>query len=146
MVALRPSPPLDAGDFDRAFLALKSAHQGAAENLQGFALKDCRHCSSCMFCTGCDACYRCTHCVGCVQSSNCTHCVDCTGCHHSAYCKDSLRCVGSKYLEHCESCADCTYCFGCVGLAKKEFHILNKPYDKRTYFDVVAKLRKVMTS
>jgi hypothetical protein len=140
----RSLPPLESREFDRAFSALKASYQGAADNPQGFELKNCRYCSSCMFCTGCESCYRCTHCTGCVQCSNCTHCVDCTGCHQSAYCKKSERCVGSKYLEHCESCADCTYCFACVGLSKKDFHILNEPYDKRTYFEVVAKLRKLM--
>jgi len=140
----RPLPPLDPREFERALAALRASYQGAADNPQGFELKDCRYCTSCMFCTRCESCYRCTHCTACTQCSNCTHCVECTGCHQSAYCTKSDRCVGSKYLELCDSCSDCTYCFACVGLAKKDFHILNEPYDKRTYFDVVAKLRKLM--
>jgi len=135
--------PLDAREFEKAFAALKAGYQGAADNPQGYELKDCRYCSSCMFCVSCESCYRCTHCKGCVQCSNCTHCTDCEGCHQSAYCTKSRRCVGSKYLEHCDSCADCTYCFACVGLSKKDFHILNQQYDKKTYFDLVAKLRKI---
>lgn len=140
----RVLPPLDAREFQRALSVLKATWTGEAANPQGFELKDCRYCSNCIFCTGCESCYRCTHCTGCTQCSNCTHCVDCTGCHQSAYCTSSERCVGSKYLENCEDCADCTYCFACVGLVKKDFHILNAAYDKRTYFDLVAKLRKQM--
>lgn len=137
----RVLPPLEGKAFEKALASLKAAHEAAADNPQGFELKDCRWCSSCMFCTSCDACYRCTHCTRCVECSNCTHCVDCTSCHNSAYCTKSVRCVGSKYLERSEDCADCTYCFGCVGLVKKDFHILNVAYDKRSYFDLVAKLR-----
>jgi hypothetical protein len=38
------------------------------------------------------------------------------------------------------ACADCTYCFGCVGLVKKEFHILNVPYPRTQYFEIVKRL------
>jgi hypothetical protein len=39
-------------------------------------------------------------------------------------------------------CNGCTYCFGCVGLARRDFHILNEPYDRKTYFEIVGKLSK----
>ena len=135
-------PPMDPSEFEKAFQELKAGYQDAADNPQGFELKDCRHCSICMFCVGCDSCYRCTHCIGCEQCSNCTHCSECDDCHQSAYCTRSRLCVGSKYLEHCESCAECSFCFACVGLSKKDFYILNQKYDKKTYFALVAKLRK----
>jgi hypothetical protein len=41
----------------------------------------------------------------------------------------------------CEACNDCTYCYGCVGLSKKEFHILNVPYDRKAYFALVKQLQ-----
>jgi len=138
------APPLDAREFERSLADLKANYTRGAENPQGFQLKDCRSCSACMFCSHCEDCYHCTHCERSTQCSNCTHCKDCEGCHMSAYCTGSSRCVSSKYLEKCEACADCTYCFGCVGLSKKDFHILNEPYDKKTYFELVAKLRKVL--
>ncbi len=140
----RATAPLDAREFERALAELKGAYTRGADNPLGFQLKDCRSCSACMFCSSCIDCYRCTHCERSTQCSNCTHCKDCESCHQSAYCSSSQRCVGSKYLEKCEACADCTYCFGCVGLSKKDFHILNEPYDKKTYFELVAKLRRVL--
>ncbi|AKF85427.1 hypothetical protein MFUL124B02_12280 [Myxococcus fulvus 124B02] len=42
----------------------------------------------------------------------------------------------------CRNLQDCNYCFGCVGLAKKDFHILNVPFPRTEYFKVVGKLRK----
>jgi hypothetical protein len=29
-----------------------------------------------------------------------------------------------------------------VGLSKKDFHILNEPYDRQTYFEVAGKLAR----
>ena len=44
-----------------------------------------------------------------------------------------MRCVG---------CSGSNYLFGCVGLARKDFHILNEPYDRKTYFETVARLTR----
>jgi hypothetical protein len=38
----------------------------------------------------------------------------------------------------------CNYCFGCVGLSNKDFHILNEPYDRSTYFETVARLSRAL--
>ena len=50
--------------------------------------------------------------------------------------------MSCAYLVKCIGCNNCSYCFGCVGLSKKDFHILNQPYDKQTYFAIIAKLEK----
>jgi hypothetical protein len=60
----------------------------------------------------------------------CQHCVECEGCVRSAY---LVRSVG---------CSGCTYCFGCVGLSRKDFHILNEPYERAEYFAVTRQLRR----
>jgi hypothetical protein len=46
-----------------------------------------------------------------------------------------VRCVGLS---------GCTYCFGCVGLSKKDFHILNEPYERQVYFEKVEGLRRAL--
>jgi hypothetical protein len=38
------------------------------------------------------------------------------------------------------SVSDSNYCFGCVGLSGKDFHILNEPYDRSTYFEITRRL------
>lgn len=135
---------MDAREFEKDYKALLSSYRDEGANPQSFEVKNCRHCGSCMFCKNCDACYRCNYCEGCEYCSECTHSKGCTNCHNSAYCEHCTNCVGSKYLEHCEACADCSYCFGCVGLVHKDFHILNKPYGRIEYFEIVAKLRKAV--
>ena len=39
---------------------------------------------------------------------------------------------------------DCNYCFGCVGLSKKDFHILNVPFPRTEYFKQVKRLREAL--
>ena len=40
------------------------------------------------------------------------------------------------------ACSECTYCFGCVGLAKQDFHILNVKYTRAEYFRIVKSLEE----
>lgn len=47
-------------------------------------------------------------------------------------------------LEYCDQCVCCKYCFGCVGLNKKSYCILNKQYTKEEYFKNKEKLVKHM--
>ncbi len=44
-------------------------------------------------------------------------------------------------LEYCAMCDNCQNCFGCVGLNKKEFYILNRPYSKEEYWCRVDELK-----
>ncbi len=144
-----PAPPaeptspegLDRRGFDAALQALLRVHEASEENPGSVRCEGCRACVSCMFCKACQACHRCTHCTGCRTSSHLTHCHDCSGCHECAYCERSENCAGASYLVLCRDCSDCTYCFGCVGLARKDFHILNQPYTRSEYFRIMEKLR-----
>lgn len=53
--------------------------------------------------------------------------------------KYSARSVG-KYSEYIEMCEDVEYCFGCVGLRKKKYCILNKQYEKVEYEKIRDKI------
>jgi len=50
--------------------------------------------------------------------------------------------MGSAYLVRSVGCSGCNYCFGCVGLSRRDFHILNKPYARATYFATVSRLAR----
>lgn len=60
----------------------------------------------------------------------CQHCDRCEGCAQSAYLTRSTDCTG------------CTYCFGCVGLSRRDFCVLNEPYDRQAYFTLVTRLSR----
>jgi len=141
-VDLRPQAPgLDRRAFEQEYARLNRTFEESRDNPGCVSCERCRHCTGSMFCKECEGCYRCTHCVHCKDSSHLTHCEGCDNCHGSAYCTRCQNCTGSSYLVLCRSCADCTYCFGCVGLSKKDFQILNVQYTKTEYFRIVKSLR-----
>jgi len=49
-----------------------------------------------------------------------------------------------KNLEYCTSCFSSSDCFGCVGLKKKQYCILNKQYSEEEYKELVEKIKKHM--
>ena len=135
-------PGLNKREFLRQLAELERQHANRQDNPGSYRCEGCEQCAGCMFCTRCTTCYKCTYCTSCDRCSECTHCHSCTDCHRSAYCVESQNCTGCKYLVYSRDCSDCVYCFGCVGLRGKEFHILNERYDRKTYFEAVAKLEK----
>jgi hypothetical protein len=140
---LRPPPPkaMSRREFEAELDRLVRAYARDAENPGSVRCEGCRRCESCMFCVDCEECYRCTHSRGCRQSTHLTQCVDCVACHDCAYCVSSEHCIRSSYLVLSRACSECTYCFGCVGLAKKDFHILNVKYTRSEYFRIVKSLQ-----
>ena len=73
-------------------------------------------------CQDCDNLYfkpeRCYNIMGTLQSTNCISCV------YPMYCNE---------VHYSDSCYNCLSCFGCAGLNKKNYHILNKEYGKEEY-------------
>jgi len=59
--------------------------------------------------------------------------------------KNSCNSIG-KYSEYLDLCDDVEYCFGCVGLKKKKYCILNKQYEKEAYQKLKDKIIKDMGS
>jgi hypothetical protein len=56
-----------------------------------------------------------------------------------------LQCwMGAHDLLYCDSCPSSRYCFGCVGLKKGEYAILNKRYTKEEYETLVPKIIEQM--
>ncbi|OGZ91563.1 MAG: hypothetical protein A2599_01790 [Candidatus Staskawiczbacteria bacterium RIFOXYD1_FULL_39_28] len=56
-------------------------------------------------------------------------------------CLYTTNCRFSSYLDNCE---DTEYCFGCVGMRKKKYCILNKQYSKEKYESLVEKIKSDM--
>ncbi len=73
-------------------------------------------------------------------------------CYETIECGDN--CYNNKFSVNCwPACRNneyCMYnfssadCFGCVGLKKKQYCILNKQYSKDEYFEIVKKIKKHM--
>src|SRR3989344_2723159 len=48
--------------------------------------------------------------------------------------------TGAHDLQYCDSCPSSSYCFGCIGLKKGEYSILNKRYTKEEYEALLPKI------
>ncbi len=53
-------------------------------------------------------------------------------------------CANCRDCEYIMYCFDCTDCFGCFNLKRKKYHILDQPYEKKEYFELVAKIKAVL--
>lgn len=62
----------------------------------------------------------------------------------ASYDYNNLCCLytnNCRYSSYLDSCEECEYCFGCVGLRKKKYCILNKQYTKEVYEILVEKIK-----
>ena len=104
------------------------------------------------FLTNCDKCENGFHwensqnCYNMVRGGKAKNLIDCVGCFDNELCGGSIGCAYGGYnLKYCswcttcrdseylDLCLDCRDCFGCVGLKKKKFCILNKQYTEEDY-------------
>jgi hypothetical protein len=58
--------------------------------------------------------------------------------------KFSAWMYGAHDCEYCFGCHNSGFVFGSVGVRKGEYYILNKPYEKAEYHDMVARIKKHM--
>ena len=82
--------------------------------------------------------------VGCLEAEKCALCVmDQIRPYNNLCCLYTTLCRYSAYLDNCE---ECEYCFGCVGMRKKKYCILNQQYTKEEYENLVEKIKADMKS
>ncbi len=115
------------------------------------------------FLTNCDKCFNGFHwessqdCYNMVRGGKAKNLIDCTGCfdvelcggsngchfggYNLKYCSWCTTCRDSEYLDLCIECRDC---FGCVGLKKKKFCILNKQYTEEEYKKLKTEIIEAM--
>ena len=133
---------LTGAQFDAALRELIVSADNVPENVGSIACERCRQCRQCAFCTDSEGLSRCQYCAQCEGCADCSHCVGCQACVACQHCFRSERCTESAYLVRCVGCSGSTYLFGCVGLHKRDFCILNEPYDRATYFEISSRLAR----
>ncbi|OGY87063.1 MAG: hypothetical protein A2233_03880 [Candidatus Kerfeldbacteria bacterium RIFOXYA2_FULL_38_24] len=62
------------------------------------------------------------------------------GCNRSSYTKFCSVCYDNHFIEYCEWCHDSNDLFGCIGLRKQKYCILNKQYSEEKYKELKEKL------
>ena len=137
-----PSRRMNRSEFEAALRNLLANAGVAGGNLSCLACEQCQGCSECTFCHSSRGLARCHYCTGCTDCTDCAHCVRSSGCLGCQHCVEAERCIGSAYLVRSVGCNGCNYCFGCVGLSRRDFHVLNQPYDRASYFELTARLER----
>lgn len=107
-------------------------------NSDGDYLLDCKNCHNCNTINESEDTYNCIR--GMKHRSD----IDADGCWYAELLGNCQGCVNSyalkysdwsssRFSEYLDLCVECEYCFGCVGLKKKKYCILNKQYSKEEY-------------
>lgn len=68
-------------------------------------------------------------------------CYECIDCYHGYRLRESQFCENCSESALLFSCKSCTNCLGCLSLANKEHHILNKQYSKEEYEKYAQQIR-----
>lgn len=120
------------------------------ENCTGDHLYDSKNAFSCMDCKDLEDCRYCAKVAMGVKSSmdynswgdKAERLYQCSACGNNAFnLKFCTTCAtNNSDLEYCDSCTGCHDCFGCVGLKKKQFCILNKEYTEEEFRKLREKL------
>lgn len=90
-------------------------------------------------------------CFNCIRAMREKSTIDANGCWYSELIGNCADCVNSfalkysvwsssRYSEYLDLCLECEYCFGCVGLKKKKYCILDKQYTKEEYEDLKSEI------
>jgi hypothetical protein len=79
--------------------------------------------------------------VGALECEKCTLGAQDQLAYNNLCCLYTTNCRFSSYLDNCE---EAQYCFGCVGLRKKKYCILNKQYTEEEYEALVEKIKADM--
>jgi hypothetical protein len=114
-------------------------------NCDGDNLLNDKNCHRCYVISDSEDCYnmlrglRSKSCIdvgGCWNSELLGNCSSCDGGYAEKYCVWS----NSRYSEYLDLCIECESCFGCVGIKKKKYCILNKQYEKAEYEKLCEKI------
>ncbi|MEK7180734.1 MAG: hypothetical protein AAB738_00150 [Patescibacteria group bacterium] len=118
-------------------------------NSDGNFLTEDKNCHSCYFFENSENCRYCFRgyknkdsidSVGCMSENIARASMDQWG--YGNFC--TLYASSCRYSAYLDSCEECEYCFGCSGMRKKKYCILNKQYTKEEYESLVKKIETDM--
>jgi len=118
----------------------------------GNYMSNCNRCINTFYWEESQDCFNCFRGLGNKSDIDLTGCLGAELCCNTANSIDGLYQIRTsswlsncRYSEYLDQCIDCEYCFGCVGLKKKKYCILNKQYSEEEYGklrgEIVAKMK-----
>ena len=96
-------------------------------------------------------------CINCVRGIKDKSNINANGCWYAELIGNCASCLysynlkysvwsSSRFSEYLDLCVECEYCFGCVGLKKKKYCILNKQYSQEEYEKLKGQIIEKMRS
>jgi hypothetical protein len=125
-----------------------AVHQFSCEDCVGNHLTECKGCyrchdsfsnEDCLYCIETNGNKNCCDLTICVEDELCYQCVHCPQGYNLNFC---FQCDSTSDSEFCAWSRNIKNCFGCVYLENKQYHILNKPYEKDAYEKEVTRIKK----
>ncbi|MEK7528649.1 MAG: hypothetical protein AAB592_02700 [Patescibacteria group bacterium] len=131
----------------RARTPILYMHQLQNENCLGDYVFNSKNCFACFDINKCEDCMYMNNTIECRDCMDCSNfyfdnelsyeCVAGTYCYNCNFCYSVFE---SQNMEYCEQCYNSSDCFGCIGLKRKQYYILNKPHSKEDYFKKKAEI------
>ncbi|MDC0357222.1 hypothetical protein OAO01_00270 [Oligoflexia bacterium] len=124
----------------------KACHIVNSENAIGNYITNCKDCLNVFFLEDSRDCMNitrgaqnvdCLDCVGSLRGELCYETTQCTDLYNVQFANYCLECSNSQYVDQCVNCNDV---FGCVGLKRGRYQILNKQYTRDEYEALRPKL------
>jgi len=122
----------------------------SSENCTGDYIGNAKNLEHCFYATNCEDCanlYSCydmkTTCDG-YQLDRGELCVDCDTSFETYNCAFTTYVGTSHFVTYADQCFYIDYCFGCIGLKRKKYMILNKQYTKEEYEIMLEKIKAHM--
>ena len=119
-----------------------------SENCIGDYIGNSKNLTHCFYATGCEDCTNIYNCYN--MKTNCDGfsldrgelCVECDTSFETYDCAFTTYVGTSHYVKYCDQCFYIDYCFGCIGLKRRKYMILNKQYSKEEYEVMLEKIKK----
>lgn len=113
----------------------------------GDALNHTKNCTHCFFMNSAEDCAHCYECIEIKDSYDayesgfkCELQYETHACNRTSFSQFCSVCYDGSFLSYCDLCHNSNNLFGCVGMKKNEFCILNKQYSQQEYETLKAKL------
>lgn len=140
-------------DFRQAF-PFKSSHFTNCENIEGDNHQNSKNLTDCFNGTDCEDCrhgFQMDATYNCMDTTNsgydkCEFSYEFIGCNGVSSCLFCDSCWHDDNLIYCNLCFNSKNLFGCIGINRGEYYILNKQYSKEEYEELVPRIIEHMKS
>ena len=128
----------------------RNVHNVNSENCTGNFIVNSRNVINGFNATNCEDCMnvynsdRLKNCYDNQYNDKSELCLECDTCYEVYNCKFSTYFVTSKNVQYCDQCFFLDDCFGCIGLKRQRYVILNKQYSETDYKIMLNKIRSHM--